>query len=219
MGHERHARRCESPPWKEKGRPQETHNDFRHHAQDCLYLEESNPPAKLAAKTASERSGPSALPSYYGYAFEAYCTTSSCPPSNGNAPEEKEDFSIPNTNVQWCSVVKTSLGSFRTLVGGEVDCVRPGADPRHLVATRDFVELKTNLIIQSQRDEVNFERCAPRALSLPRSRRGLLSSLQRAGKESALPENPARTVLTRAAPWVANKPSQTQTPEALRPIL
>ena len=157
MGHERHARRCESPPWKEKGRPQETHNDFRHHAQDCLYLEESNPPAKLAAKSASERTGPGALPSYYGYAFEAYCTTSS---ANPTPTEEEEEFSAPNTNVQWCSVVKTSLGSFRTLVGGEVDCVRPGADPRHLVATRDFVELKTNLVIQSQRDEVNFERCA-----------------------------------------------------------
>ena len=186
MGHERHARRCESPPWKEKGRPQETHNDFRHHAQDCLYLEESNPPAKLAAKTASERSGPSALPSYYGYAFEAYCTTSSCPPSNGNAPEEKEDFSIPNTNVQWCSVVKTSLGSFCTLVGGEVDCVRPGADPRHLVATRDFVELKTNLVIQSQRDEVNFERCAGVPLSLSLS----LARACKADEEGSLPKTP-----------------------------
>ena len=182
-------------------------------------MEESNPPAKLVAKSASERTGPGALPSYYGYAFEAYCTTSANPTPTEEEEEEEEEFSVPNTNVQWCSVVKTSLGSFRTLVGGEVDCVRPGADPRHLVATSDFVELKTNLVIQSQRDEVNFERCAPRALSLPRSRRGLLSSLQRAGKESALPENPARTVLTRAAPWVANKPSQTQTPEALRPIL
>lgn len=131
--------------------------------QDCLYLEESNPPAKLAAKTASEHSGPSALPSYYGYAFEAYCTTTSSNPTPAPANKDHlhdDEFSVPNTNVQWCSVVKTSLGAFRTLVGGEVDCVRPGADPRHLVATRDFVELKTNLVIQSQRDEVNFERCA-----------------------------------------------------------
>lgn len=149
-------------------------------AQDCLYLEESNPPAKLAAKTASERSGPSALPSYYGYAFEAYCTTSNPQePSATTAQEEDEDFAIPNTNVQWCSVVKTSLGSFRTIVGGEVDCVRPGADPRHLVATRDFVELKTNLVIQSQRDEVNFERCA----CAPQS-----------GKERRVPPKETRTL-------------------------
>ncbi|GAA5839329.1 hypothetical protein JCM9279_005907 [Rhodotorula babjevae] len=113
----------------------------------CLYLEESNPPAKLAAKSASESSN--ALPSYYGYSFESYCTA---PPSDPPA-----DFAVPNTNVQWCSVVKTNLGGFRTIVGGEVDCVRVGADPSR-ISTADFVELKTNIVIQSQRDEVNFER-------------------------------------------------------------
>ncbi|BGP41226.1 decapping endonuclease targeting mRNA [Rhodotorula kratochvilovae] len=112
----------------------------------CLYLEESNPPSKLAAKSASESSN--ALPSYYGYSFESYCTAPSPSPA---------DFPIPNTNVQWCSVVKTNLGGFRTIVGGEVDCVRNGADPRK-ITTGDFVELKTNIAIQSQRDEVNFER-------------------------------------------------------------
>ncbi|TNY24309.1 RAI1-domain-containing protein [Rhodotorula diobovata] len=112
----------------------------------CLYLEESNPPSKLAAKTASESRN--ALPSYYGYSFESYCTAPSDLPS---------EFPIPNTNVQWCSVVKTNLGGFRTIVGGEVDCVRQGADPQR-IKTDDFVELKTNIAIQSQRDEVNFER-------------------------------------------------------------
>ncbi|BGP63505.1 decapping endonuclease targeting mRNA [Rhodotorula toruloides] len=116
----------------------------------CLYIEESNPPSKLAAKAASESSN--ALASYYGYSFESFCTTSSSSPSAAT-----EEFSVPNTNVQWCSVVKTSLGEFRTIVGGEVDCVRPGAD-KERIGTRDFVELKTNLVIQSQRDEVNFER-------------------------------------------------------------
>ncbi|GAA5894738.1 hypothetical protein JCM5296_002269 [Sporobolomyces johnsonii] len=114
----------------------------------CLYLEESNPPSKLAAKSASESSY--ALQSYYGYSFESYCTS---PPP----PSLPEEFSIPNTNVQWCSVVKTNLGGFRTIVGGEVDCVREAADLGR-IGTRDFVELKTNLVIQSQRDEVNFER-------------------------------------------------------------
>lgn len=128
--------------------------------QGCLYLEESNPPAKLTAKSASESSN--ALPSYYGYSFESYCTTagpssSATPP----APAPPHEFHVPNTNVQWCSVVKTNLGGFRALVGGEVDCVRSDApaDARK-VGTKDFVELKTNLVIQSQRDEVNFERCA-----------------------------------------------------------
>ncbi|GJN90006.1 hypothetical protein Rhopal_003001-T1 [Rhodotorula paludigena] len=124
----------------------------------CLYLEESNPPAKLTAKSASELSN--ALPSYYGYSFESYCTTAG-PSSSATspAPAPPHSFHVPNTNVQWCSVVKTNLGGFRALVGGEVDCVRSDApaDARK-VGTKDFVELKTNLVIQSQRDEVNFER-------------------------------------------------------------
>jgi hypothetical protein len=61
---------------------------------------------------------------YYGYAFESYCTTST--------PGHREDASshVPgwggdvNTNVQWCSVVKTKLGDRRIVIGGEVDCVR-----------------------------------------------------------------------------------------------
>lgn len=91
----------------------------------------------------------------YGYSFESYCTAPSDLPS---------EFPIPNTNVQWCSVVKTNLGGFRTIVGGEVDCVRQGADPQR-IKTDDFVELKTNIAIQSQRDEVNFERCVARVSS------------------------------------------------------
>ncbi|KAK4335761.1 Decapping nuclease, partial [Rhodotorula toruloides] len=156
----------------------------------CLYLEESNPPSKLAAKAASESSN--ALASYYGYSFESFCTTSSPTPTTSlsSASAAAEEFSVPNTNVQWCSVVKTSLGEFRTIVGGEVDCVRPGAD-KERIETRDFVELKTNLVIQSQRDEVNFERhkllkhyVQSFLLGVPtitvgfRTRAGLLSGLQ-----------------------------------------
>jgi hypothetical protein len=29
-----------------------------------------------------------------------------------------------NTNVQWCSVVRTKLGDTRVVIGGEVDCVK-----------------------------------------------------------------------------------------------
>lgn len=140
--------------------------------QDCLYLEESSPPAKLAAKSASERSGAGALPSYYGYSFESYCTT-----SDPSASHTTEAFQVPNTNVQWCSVVKTNLGGVRTIVGGEVDCVLPpppGVSQERFAAaqrrtTDGYVELKTNMVIQSQRDEVNFERCGyfNRSLGMP----------------------------------------------------
>ncbi|GAA5864828.1 hypothetical protein JCM8547_009244 [Rhodosporidiobolus lusitaniae] len=118
----------------------------------CLYLEESAPPTKLAAKSANESSY--LLQSYYGYSFEAYSTTPLASSSTFTAPPA---FEPPNTNVQWCSVVKTNLGGCRTIVGGEVDCVRPGADKSRIL-TQDFIELKTNMEIRSQRDEVNFER-------------------------------------------------------------
>jgi hypothetical protein len=62
-------------------------------------------------------------------------------------------------STQWCSVVKTNLGGFRTIVGGEVDCVRAGAN-KDRISTKDFIELKTNIAIRSERDEENFERCA-----------------------------------------------------------
>ncbi|GAA5884751.1 hypothetical protein JCM16303_005259 [Sporobolomyces ruberrimus] len=119
----------------------------------CLYLEESSPPSKMAAKAANESSF--ALQSYYGYSFESYSTRS--PQTSAQATSTKDDFDVPNTNVQWCSLVKTNLGGFRTIVGGEVDCLRPEADLSN-IASKDFIELKTNIIIQSQRDEVNFER-------------------------------------------------------------
>lgn len=78
------------------------------------------------------------------YSFESFCTS----------PSGK--WQDVNTNVQWCSLVKTSLGSTRMILAGEVDCVRPqaGQPPR----VDDFIELKTNMIISSQRDEVNFEK-------------------------------------------------------------
>ena len=74
--------------------------------QGTLYLEEVKSPAKIAAKAASESFYK--LQSYYGYSFEAYCTSSPYVPRH--APPT---FEPPNTNVQWCSIVKTNLGGFR----------------------------------------------------------------------------------------------------------
>jgi RAT1-interacting protein len=69
---------------------------------------------------------------YYGYKFEAICT------SNGPV----------NTNVQFCSVFRTRLGSVRLLLGAEVDCLFQG----------QYAELKTNKIITSDRQHYNFIR-------------------------------------------------------------
>jgi RAT1-interacting protein len=54
---------------------------------------------------------------YYGYAFESYCTS--------ETPTRRPGWGGDvNTNVQWCSVVRTKLGDSRIVIGGEVDCVR-----------------------------------------------------------------------------------------------
>lgn len=44
------------------------------------------------------------------------------------------------------------------ILGGEVDCVREGAGIKEGLDTQDFLELKTNLVIDSNRDEITFER-------------------------------------------------------------
>ena len=62
--------------------------------------------------------------SYYGYAFESYSTSAT--PIASHDPEKQPNgwSGNINTNVQWCSVVKTKLGSVRLIIGGEVDCVQ-----------------------------------------------------------------------------------------------
>ncbi len=67
------------------------------------------------------------LQSYYGYSFESYCTSSS--PNGQESQIEATQHAKGwggdvDTNVQWCSIVKTKLGNDRLVIGGEVDCVR-----------------------------------------------------------------------------------------------
>jgi RAT1-interacting protein len=64
------------------------------------------------------------LQSYYGYAFESYCT-SSTPHQQPDPHDSVQGWGVDvDTNIQWCSVVKTKLGDTRMVIGGEVDCVR-----------------------------------------------------------------------------------------------
>ena len=64
------------------------------------------------------------LQTYFGYAFESYCTSLS------PAQQEETDAEVPgwsgdvDTNIQWCNVVKTKLGDTRMVIGGEVDCIK-----------------------------------------------------------------------------------------------
>ena len=61
------------------------------------------------------------LQSYYGYSFESFCAA--------GTPHAKPGWGGDvDTNIQWCSVVKTKLGNTRLVIGGEVDCVRGASE-------------------------------------------------------------------------------------------
>jgi len=95
------------------------------------------------------------LQTYYGYAFESYCTSET--PTQKVSPNPSDPVGWGgdvDTNVQWCSVVRTKLGNTRLLIGGEVDCVRG----KYTHQTDAFVELKTSLVIRGPYDEAKFER-------------------------------------------------------------
>ncbi|EAU83095.1 rai1 [Coprinopsis cinerea okayama7 len=87
-----------------------------------LYFEEHLTEKKLQEKNNMQPR--QRLQTYYGYAFESYCTSEtptrhSARSNPGEPPGWGGDV---NTNVQWCSVVRTKLGDSRIVIGGEVDC-------------------------------------------------------------------------------------------------
>ncbi|EJF63130.1 RAI1-domain-containing protein [Dichomitus squalens LYAD-421 SS1] len=117
-----------------------------------LYLEEHLTDARLAEK--EDLPTRQRQQTYYGYAFESWCTS-----SRPGVPERIHGHPTGwggdvDTNVQWCSVVKTKLGDSRLVIGGEVDCVR-----EHFNGQPDnFVELKTSMSIRNAQDEARFEK-------------------------------------------------------------
>ncbi|KAJ7170847.1 RAI1-domain-containing protein [Mycena crocata] len=119
-----------------------------------VYLEEHLSEARLREKNDIEPRH--RQQTYFGYAFESYCTSDS--PGTINVPQNPGDppgwGSDVDTNVQWCSVVRTKLGDTRMVIGGEVDCVRG----KYTGTPDTFVELKTSLVIRGPHDEVKFEK-------------------------------------------------------------
>jgi len=119
-----------------------------------IYFEEHLSEAKLKEKNDVEPRH--RVQMYYGYAFESYCTseTPTRPPHNPRSEHPPGWGGDVDTNVQWCSVVRTKLGDTRMVIGGEVDCVRG----KYSGSTDTFVELKTSMTIRGPHDEVKFEK-------------------------------------------------------------
>ncbi|KAI0829255.1 RAI1-domain-containing protein [Trametes gibbosa] len=117
-----------------------------------LYIEEHYSDARLKEK--EDLAPKQRQQTYYGYSFESWCTS-----SRPGLPEKSEGHPVGwggdvDTNVQWCSVVKTKLGDNRLVIGGEVDCVRNQFRGK----TDAFVELKTSMSIRNAGDEARFEK-------------------------------------------------------------
>lgn len=99
--------------------------------------------------------------SHLGYSFESYCTRDR--PGHAPAPAPAPGHArVPgwggdvNTNVQWCHIVKTKLGSHRIIMGGEVDCVET-LDAATATEREGVVELKTNLPIRTPEDQTKLD--------------------------------------------------------------
>ncbi|KAI8923400.1 RAI1 like PD-XK nuclease-domain-containing protein [Entophlyctis helioformis] len=120
-----------------------------------LFLEEHD----LKGKDKFGSDDRSKLMTYWGYKFENLCTVSAPPTSIslGDPCLEQRKLDPVNTNIQFCSVFRTALGKHDLVLGAEVDCltreVRQGEPPQNA-----YAELKTNRVIQDDRQQTSFEK-------------------------------------------------------------
>ncbi|KAI5854812.1 HLA class III protein Dom3z [Tricharina praecox] len=137
--------------------PFDMRNGFEMNAtkfQDTIFIEESH-----AYKMATQRPGGhrQQVMSYWGYKFE---TLSTLPATWDDTPRETIESrmkEVVSNEAQFCSIVKTSFGDTGMILGGEVDAVWDTHAPSSADGTQ-YIELKTNKRITSDRDEIAFER-------------------------------------------------------------
>jgi RAT1-interacting protein len=98
---------------------------------------------------------------YWGFKFEALSTIG-VPATKIKSPDDPELLArknnIVNTNIQYCSVSKTSLGKNKLIMGAEVDCLIDVKPPYPEIPNNKYIELKTSKILKSERDTFVFER-------------------------------------------------------------
>ncbi|XP_027732309.1 decapping and exoribonuclease protein isoform X2 [Vombatus ursinus] len=101
--------------------------------QGTLYLSEVETPAARAQRLAHPPFLRELM--YMGYKFEQYM----CADTPGGSPDPSGEV---NTNVAFCSVLRSQLGTHPLLFSGEVDCTDPKAPSTQPPAC--YVELKTS---------------------------------------------------------------------------
>ncbi|KAJ2996192.1 Dom-3 Z [Globomyces sp. JEL0801] len=113
-----------------------------------IYLEEHESIDKINSKFGSNESHK--LFMYYGYKFEEEFT-------KPFGHDSSDDVGIVNTNVQYCSVFKSKLGTHEVVLGGEVDCIlRPPKDNEQISSL--YAELKTHRVIETPQQKNSFHR-------------------------------------------------------------
>ncbi|KAI9641210.1 decapping endonuclease targeting mRNA [Ciborinia camelliae] len=95
--------------------------------------------------------------SFWGYKFETLCLMPTPWPETSRDYIENRDNEVVNNHAQYCSVVKTKIGSNSIVIGGEVDGIYKGSKSEDGKST-EWVELKTTMTPRNRGDEQNFEK-------------------------------------------------------------
>lgn len=96
---------------------------------------------------------------YWGYKFEAIATLPK--PWSQCSREEIEETRLHkqvNNFEQFCSIVRTGVGSTKVILAGEVDCTLNNKPSPPANSLENYMELKTSRIITDQKGYRNFDR-------------------------------------------------------------
>jgi len=149
------------------GAPFENFDGFEMNAtlyQGSIFIEE-NHAYKVASKEAqhkqqqnrSRRGPPPEVMSYWGYKFETLSTMPSIWAETSRDYIEAREDHVVNNKAQYCSVVRTGIGSSILCLGGEVDAIWDSKPIEHGKPI-NWVELKTSLEIRGAKDMEIFHR-------------------------------------------------------------
>ncbi|KAK1770589.1 Dhp1-interacting protein Din1 [Phialemonium atrogriseum] len=129
--------------------------------RNCIFIEE-NHDYKMAMKKEQASQPwrgpiPQEVMSFWGYKFEALSTIPAPWGETSREYIENRDNVVVSNKEQYCSVVRTGIGSTVLCLGGEVDALWD-TKPEEKGAPINWIELKTSAEIRSDRDMDNFER-------------------------------------------------------------
>ncbi|GFF36018.1 decapping nuclease rai1 [Aspergillus lentulus] len=130
--------------------------------QGTIFIEENNAYKNQQKQIQQNQRMPPGMASqdlmaYWGYKFETLCLLQQPWDPTPRAEIESREALVVNNNAQYCSVVRTGIGSSRLIIGGEVDAVWD-CKPDRKEDPINWVELKTSAEIRNDRDMIKYER-------------------------------------------------------------